>query len=77
METSTVKYEHFRQAGRWEDIARDVCTWANTNINLVRITGIASIFCHYDNTVMVNLYYNDGPIAADILAQTNNYVLAY
>ena len=26
---------------------------------------------------MVNLYYNDGPVPADILAQTSNQVLAY
>ena len=73
----TLKYEYFRQAGQWADLARDVCTWVNCNINTCRLVGITAVLCSYDNTNMVNLYYNDGPISPDVLAQTSNAVLVY
>jgi hypothetical protein len=77
MEGSKMKYEYFRQSGRWEDIAREVCSWANTNINLARLVAITSVFCGYDKTNMVNLYYNEAVIPPDVLAQTSHLVLAY
>ena len=58
-------------------MATEVCQWVNLNISLLRIEGIASVLCHYDNAVMVNLYYNDGLISKDILDQANGYVLTY
>ena len=58
-------------------MAKMVCTWVNTNINLCRIVGITSVVCGYNNENMVNLYYNEGHIANDILGQTEHLVLAY
>lgn len=60
-----------------EETAKTVCNWVNTNLNLTRITGITTVLCHFDNTNMVNLFYNDAPIPQDILNQTKDLVLAY
>ena len=58
-------------------MAKNVCTWVNTNINTSRITGIASVECSYDNKNMVNLFYNDGILPKDILEQTSSLILTY
>jgi len=58
-------------------MAKIVCTWVNTNINLCRLVGITSVLCSATNENMVNLYYNDGHIAKDILGQTDHLVLTY
>lgn len=58
-------------------MANEVCQWVNLNISLLRVEGIAGVLCHYNNEVMVNLYYNDGLIPKDILDQANGYVLTY
>lgn len=53
-------------------MATEVCTWVNSNINVIRIVSIASVLCHFNNEAMVNLYYNDAKIPEDILNQTGN-----
>lgn len=58
-------------------MASEVCQWVNLNISLIRIEGITSVLCHFNNAVMVNLYYNDGLIPKDILDQANGSVLTY
>ena len=63
----SIKYEYFREKGRWEDIAKIVCNWVNSNLNVFRVVGITAVLCSYDQKNMVNLYYDDGPISPDIL----------
>jgi hypothetical protein len=72
-----MKYEMFREGGRWEDICKNVCSWVNTSCNTSRITGITALNCVADNKNLVTVYYNDGQIAPDIRAQTSNLVLCY
>ena len=72
-----MKYEIFREPGRWEDICKKVCSWVNTSCNTSRINGITALNCIADNKNLVTIYYNDGVIAPDILAQTKNLVLCY
>jgi len=73
----TIKYEYFRQKGNWDSLARDVCSWVNINLNVVKIVGITSVLCHFDNAKMINLFYNDGPISEDILKQASHLILCY
>lgn len=72
-----IKFEKFRQTARWEETARDVCNWVNSNLNVCRLVSITAILCSYDNKNLVNVFYNEGFIAPDILAQASNEVLAY
>ena len=58
-------------------MAKIVCNWVNTNINLARVTGIASLHCYYEPCHLVNVYYNDGPLAEDVLEQSGKKVLTY
>jgi hypothetical protein len=74
---NTIKYESFRLKGRWHDVARNACSWVNTNLSVLKIVGITSVLCHYDNAKMINLFYNDEPISEDILKQTSHLVLRY
>jgi hypothetical protein len=75
--SSCIKYKYFRQKKSWEEIADEVCNWVNVNINAMRIVSIASVLCHFNNEVMVNIYYDDSKIPEDILNQTSNLVLTY
>lgn len=58
-------------------MARNACTWVNSNINVGRLVSIAAVFAHYDCTNMVNVFYNDGKMSPDVLTQTAHLALNY
>lgn len=73
---SFIRHKTFRGTGSWVSLADNACDWANININAKRIVGISLTLCHYDESGMINIYYDEG-MNSDILGQTGSLVLSY